>query len=210
MKKVNTVAYNPQTDGLVEKMNHTLRSMIAKHTRKFGREWDVHLQQLLFAYRVKPQNSTQESPFFLPYGRDAHLPTETALSQPLTPYMVDLDDYRTALVTGLTESWKNAKQNIARVQKHQKQFYDRSSKAPNYQTGDRVMVYMPSENSGKLRKLALPYYGPYRVLDSLQMVFMSDRSIVPSKSRFESILIESRNALKNFLMFHGWAKLENS
>ena len=165
MKKVNTVAYHPQTDGLVEKMNRTLRSMIAKHTRKFGREWDVHLQQLLFAYRVKPQDSTQESPFFLLYGRDARLPTETALSQPLTPYMVDLDDYRTSLVTGLTESWKLAKQNIASAQKRQKKFYDRSSKAPKYQIGDRVMVYMPYEDSGKLRKLALPYHGPYRVLD---------------------------------------------
>ena len=36
MKKVNTVAYHPQTDGIVENMNHTLRAMIAKHTRKFG------------------------------------------------------------------------------------------------------------------------------------------------------------------------------
>ena len=32
MKKVNTVAYYPQTYGLVEKMNRTLRSMIAKYT----------------------------------------------------------------------------------------------------------------------------------------------------------------------------------
>ena len=37
--------------------------------------------------------------------------------------------------------------------------------APKYQIGDRVMVYMPYEDSGKLRKLALPYHGPYRVLD---------------------------------------------
>lgn len=51
------------------------------------------------------------------YGRGARIPTETALSQLLTPYMVDLDDYCTALVTGLTEPWRNARQNIAKVQK---------------------------------------------------------------------------------------------
>ena len=50
VKKVNTTAYHPQTDGLVERMNRTLRSMLAKHVHKFGPDWDVHLQQLLFAY----------------------------------------------------------------------------------------------------------------------------------------------------------------
>lgn len=165
MKKVNTVAYHPQTDGLVEKMNRILRAMIAKHTRKLGRDWDVHLQQLLFAYRVKPQDSTQEAPFFLLYGRDARLPTETALSQPLMPYMVDMEDYRMARVTGLTEAWKNAKQNIAKAQKHQKKFYDKNTKEHSYQVGDRVMVYMLHENSGKQRKLAPPYHGPYRILE---------------------------------------------
>ena len=36
-----------------------------------------------------------------------------------------------------------------------------------YAPGDRVMVYMPHEDTGKLRKLALPHHGPYRVLDVL-------------------------------------------
>ena len=94
MKKVNTTSYHPQTDGLVERMNKTLRSMIAKHAIKFGLDWDLHLQQLLFANRVKPQESTGESPFYLLYGRDAKLPTKTALSKPLSPYQEDLDDYR--------------------------------------------------------------------------------------------------------------------
>ena len=31
IKKINTTAYHPQTDRLVEKMNKTLRSMLAKH-----------------------------------------------------------------------------------------------------------------------------------------------------------------------------------
>ena len=77
MKKVNTTASHPQTDGLVENFNKTLRAMLAKHVKTLGSDWDVHLQQLLFAYRSKPHLSTGESPFFLLYGRDARLPTET-------------------------------------------------------------------------------------------------------------------------------------
>ena len=45
------------------------------------------------------QDSTQVSPFHLIYGRDPRIPTETALTQPTTPYQVDIRDYRTKLVT---------------------------------------------------------------------------------------------------------------
>ena len=44
MTKLNTTAYYPQTDGLMENMNRTLRSMIAKCVNTFGVEWNQHLQ----------------------------------------------------------------------------------------------------------------------------------------------------------------------
>lgn len=41
-----------------------------------GRDWDQRLPYVLFAYRASAQQSTQESPFYLLYGRDARLPME--------------------------------------------------------------------------------------------------------------------------------------
>ena len=38
MKKVNTTAYHPQTDGLVERFNRTLTDMLAKTTDKGGQD----------------------------------------------------------------------------------------------------------------------------------------------------------------------------
>ena len=165
MKKVNTTSYHPQTDGLVENMNQTLRAMLAKHAHTFGPDWDLYLQQLLFAYRVKPQDSTGEAPFYLLYGRDARLPTETAISQPLTPYQENLEDYRVGLVAGLSEAWNNARQNIGKAQKRQKAQHDKTARQPLLNIGDRVMVFMPHETQGKQRKLALPHHGPYRILE---------------------------------------------
>jgi len=78
----------------MENMNRTLRSMIAKCVNTFDVEWDQHLQQLLFAYRIKPHESTQQSPYFLLYGRDARIPTETALFSPILPMQVELEDYQ--------------------------------------------------------------------------------------------------------------------
>ena len=42
-RKVNTTAYHPQTDGLVERYNRTLTAMLAKTVEKRGTEWDARL-----------------------------------------------------------------------------------------------------------------------------------------------------------------------
>ena len=166
MKKVNSTASHPQTDGLVENMNKTLRAMLAKHGRQFGPNWDLHLQQLLFAYRSKPHESTCESPFFLLYGRDARLPTESTLEALPSLYREDTETYGEELAEGLARAWQNARDAIEKAQKHQKRQYDKRSDSRPYQKGGRVMVYMPVEDTWKRRrKMALPYHGPYRILE---------------------------------------------
>ena len=61
-RKVNTTAYHPQTDGLVEKYNRTLTAMLAKTVHSGGPQWDEMLPYVLFAYRASQQASTCESP----------------------------------------------------------------------------------------------------------------------------------------------------
>ncbi len=148
MRKVNTTAHHPQCDGLVENFNRTLQAMMAKHAKAFGPDWDIHLQQMLFAYRSKPHASTGESPFYLLFGRDPRIPTETALSRPRTAYQVDLEDYRTELTHGLSTAWHLARQNVKKAQERQKVQYDKSTKVPQYHVGGRVMVFTPHERSG--------------------------------------------------------------
>ena len=71
IKKVNITASHPQTDGLVENVNRTIRAMIAKHAHKFRNDWDRYLQQLSFAYHIKSHDSQRHyififhtTPFF--------------------------------------------------------------------------------------------------------------------------------------------------
>ena len=65
---IRTSPYHPQTDGLVERFNQTLKSMLRKSATKEGKDWDKLLPYLLFAYREVPQTSTGFSPFELLYG----------------------------------------------------------------------------------------------------------------------------------------------
>ena len=128
MQKLNTTAYHPQADGLVENFNRTLRAMLAKYAVKFGVNWDEHLHHLLFAYRTKPHDSTGESLFFLLYGRDARIPCEATLSTSRTTYQVDIDDYKTELVHGLSAAWELARTEMQRSQKKQKRHCDHHAK----------------------------------------------------------------------------------
>jgi len=65
------------------------------------------------------------------------------------------------LMHGLTEAWESAKSNIKKSKQKQKLQYDKETRDVKCKVGDCVMVYMPHEDTGKLRKLALPYHGPY-------------------------------------------------
>ena len=165
IKKLNTSGYHPQTDGLVERFHRTLISMLSMYVEKHARDWDRFLPFMLYAYRVTAQESTKESPFYLLYGRDARQPLEEALDCPRPEYLVDLDDYKTELVRALSSAWKTASECIESAQKRQKTAYDRHAKAVDYRVGDRVMVHMPHEATGKAAKLARPFFGPYRIVN---------------------------------------------
>ena len=51
---IRTTLYHPQTDGLVERFNQTLKSMLRKFVDNTGRDWDKWLPFVLFAYREVP------------------------------------------------------------------------------------------------------------------------------------------------------------
>ncbi|CAM2113821.1 unnamed protein product [Caretta caretta] len=68
VQTLRTSVYHPQTDGLVERFNQTLKAMIKKEVSRDGKDWDTLLPYLMFASCEVPQASTGFSPFELSYG----------------------------------------------------------------------------------------------------------------------------------------------
>ena len=77
-------------------------------------------------------------------------------------------DYRTELFSTLKKAHALALESIHNAQEKQRKFYYQQSTNCKLQIGDRVMVFMPNETTGKDRKLARPYHGPYRVVSLTQ------------------------------------------
>lgn len=76
IETLRTSPYHPQTDGLVERFNQTLKSMLRKTATQDGKDWDRLIPFLLFAYREVPHESTGFSPFELLYGHEVRGPLD--------------------------------------------------------------------------------------------------------------------------------------
>ena len=64
---------HPQIDGLVERLNRTLKQMMSKLVSKGGRNWDTLLGPVLFAYRTTPIYIIGCSPHFILYMVGMHV-----------------------------------------------------------------------------------------------------------------------------------------
>ena len=164
IKKLNTTAYHPQRDGLVERFNRTLKTMIRKQAATFGSQWDRYLPGVLWAYQNTPHEVTGEKPSFLLFGFDLRTPTEAALlpCTPLEPTTVT--DYREQVILSLSTARSLAAESIRKAQKKYKALYDRKTAPVHLQVGDWVLVKFPHEEVGKNRKLSRPWHGPYRIV----------------------------------------------
>ena len=136
-KKTFTTAYHPETDGLVERFNGTLTSMLSMYVSGHQRDLDTFLPYVLFAYRTSIHESTQETPFFLMHGRQPVLPIEAALCPPTLSYS-SADDYKEETKQRLQEAFTLVKSNSQKAQQRQKEYHDRNSSNVEFSEGDKV------------------------------------------------------------------------
>lgn len=80
IKQITTSAYHPQTNGLTERFNKTLVTILSMFVSNNQNDWDEYLPYVAFAYRTTVQSSTKFSPFYLMYGRQPLFPTDLVTS----------------------------------------------------------------------------------------------------------------------------------
>ena len=165
IKKLNTTAHHPECDGMVERFNRTLKTMLRKHASKYGNRWDRYLFGVVWAYRNTPHDSTGEKPSFLLFGTDCRTPSEAALLPPNPMENTSVEDYREEVIQTLSTARRLAADSIQNAQRRYKAAYDKKSSPVSYGLGDWVLVKFPQDETGRNRKLSRPWHGPYRIVE---------------------------------------------
>ena len=160
-------AYHPQSNGLRERDNRTLKAMINKLINDEGDNWDDLLPQVLLAYHAAPHESTKVIPFQAMLGRKPRLPVN-----PPTEVEFDPDGEINAesldIMTGLRETInQNMEENIKKAQMRQKKNFDkRNTCHTTYSPGDIVLMCNPKKK-GRKEKMIPAFIGPYEVMKVL-------------------------------------------
>lgn len=165
MRQLTTTPYHPQCNGLVERFNGTLKTMLRRLCVERPKDWDRYIDPLLFAYREAPQESLGFSPFEMLYGRNLRGPMkilrELWTKEQSEPEVRTTYEYVVDLRNRLQDTWDLAHEQLAKAQKSQKKFYDLKSRERRFKVGERVLVLLPTSEN----KLLVQWKGPYPVLD---------------------------------------------
>ncbi|KAL2099488.1 hypothetical protein ACEWY4_003882 [Coilia grayii] len=130
IKGIRTTPYHPQTDGLVERYNQTLKGMLRKFVAVNGKDWDRWLPYLLFAYQEVPQASTGFSPFELLYGRQVRGPLDVLRETwegPTTPKSRSILAHVIKMRDKMEEMAELVRANMEQAQTQQKAWYNKAA-----------------------------------------------------------------------------------
>ncbi|XP_055894046.1 uncharacterized protein LOC129927713 [Biomphalaria glabrata] len=170
IKQQFAARFHPQANGMCERLNSTLKTMLNKVAQDNPTDWDKLINPILFAYREVPHTTTGFSPFEMLYG---------------SPVRGPMSLYRDFLVnrniehdvhTGYDLVIKTRQNIIKACETVQKQTnrekpellrkLNQGRKLRTLQVDDNVMVLLPDRNN----QLFIKWQGPFQVTKVISKV----------------------------------------
>ena len=124
---------------MLDQLDQDLTMYVSTHQN----DWDKQLPLLLFTYRVAPNATSGESPFFLLYGHKPCLPLNVTLLLPDANVSSSVVELRAHLVSYLEESQKIVASNTQLAQQKMKFHYNKNSAPVTFDIGSKGWVYTP-------------------------------------------------------------------
>ncbi|KII68883.1 Pol polyprotein [Thelohanellus kitauei] len=153
--KTNTTPYHPQSDGMVERLNRTLKCSISKLVKE-NDEWDKVLQIATFSYNVSKHESTGLSPFEIMYKRLPYLPIDNYFESEDRNFC----HWNDKLISSKLMQVRKMSEDSQNTQAYQ---YDKNNFALTVKENDKVYLFSPVDGGYGHGKLSKPWRGPYMV-----------------------------------------------
>ncbi|MBW0511071.1 hypothetical protein O181_050786 [Austropuccinia psidii MF-1] len=139
-----SIAYNPQTNGLAERMIQTLEEMIRrfcayglelKYSDGFTHYWCTLIPASKLSYKTSVHSSTGQTPAILEKGWNRRLPADK-----LQKDLIDIHPKDSRFKIILDKVKHHAKQSMNEAFDYAKQKWDKSHEVPDFKVGDLVLV----------------------------------------------------------------------
>lgn len=153
-----STAYHPQSQGLVERNNAIIISVLKHYINDNKNNWSNLLPFITFAYNSTVHSATNHSPFYLTHGYHP----DTSLSASLPTDDSNLLDS----ITNLIKVRQSLPAIIEKAQNKYKETYDKGRKPIHFEPNDKVLVTLTPKHS----KLDPLYKGPFKVIKKLSDV----------------------------------------
>ena len=169
--KTRTTSRNPQSDGMVERFNRTLATMLTMYCESKQNTWDQHLPYVMLAYRSSVHDSTGFSPNMMMLGREVELPLQAVVGSPQGEPWETTEDYVSLLQERLQDAHREARRHLQRSAQYQQRAYEHRNVAQRqFNVGDAVWYHNSSLKKGHCKKFTSPWKGPYIVVKQISDV----------------------------------------
>ena len=166
--KVTSTPAHPRGNGLVERQNRTLLTLLRVYTSRRMQDWDEHIDGVLGAYNSTRHATTGFSLYMLHHGAEKSIPLSFIYPEFAARGFDSKEEFVEHLLARQQEIHELVRRNTHQAQLRQKLKFDRHLKAKAHAVGDAVWVFCHIIPKGGTRKLIRAWRGPHKVTNVLQ------------------------------------------
>ncbi|CAM4532847.1 unnamed protein product [Lepidochelys olivacea] len=171
IERSSTSPYHPQTNGLAENANKSIKRALRKMVDDYGSNWDELLDPILFSLRTKVHATTKISPFQLMFCADPVFPEEVSENYTIPDVNTFGEDfckeYSINMKSRHDADIALALSNISKAQEKQQRHYAKRKNSKygeiTFDVGDSVLLLNARKRTRKGGILEPRYRGPYKI-----------------------------------------------